>query len=111
MSSRVSHHRANLYLVGWRDACDPKEPWLELSDMTPSKLGHNVCYSVGWLIGEVNDYVVLASTAGTEEPHLNEIVDLGNVKSIPVNWVLFMEKIPYELPKKYSKQLRVKVGR
>ena len=101
MAKPKKNQKANLYLVGWRDACDAKDVWLTLKEMTPGRLGLNICYSVGWLVGEVDGHLVMAGTAGADEPDRNMITEMGGVHSIPLPWVLFMKKLSYKLPKKY----------
>jgi hypothetical protein len=109
LAETISIKKAHPYLVIWEDACGQKEgtpPWVSPKELTTAMLAHNICYSVGWLVGQVGHYIVLAGSFGATTPTLDEIDDLGRFESIPIGWILSMVSLPYRLPKKVQKLIK-----
>jgi len=76
--------------VTWNDAVAGSKGWHDLSALNPETLGHNLCHSTGYLLGERDGYVILASDVGAWAPELSRIIDGGRFMSIPVGWVVSM---------------------
>ena len=94
------HKKLKLYLVVWRDAVLSKRGWLALTQITGDALGHNLNYSVGWFLGEQNEYVMLAGTTGAYDPVRDEVDDFDAVFSIPVGCVVHMQEVAYRFTNK-----------
>mgnify|MGYP003136170659 CR=1 FL=1 len=73
-----------LVLVHWMDITGMDEPWGELKDaeeLTPAYVT-----TAGWIVVEEEEYIVIASTTGTEG-------EMGNLNCIPKGVVKWLKKI------------------
>jgi hypothetical protein len=75
--------RWSLVQVLWLDSADPNDSWVRASDW--SEVGQLDCVSVGWLIGEDSEAVVLASHISDPE---EEVPRANGIMAIPKRAIL-----------------------
>lgn len=68
--------------VSWVDAKELETGWIPIEDCISADLAR--CVSVGYLVEETPEKVVIMATAGYDG---EDVTEGGNVTVIPFNWV------------------------
>ena len=78
-------------LVEWIDSCKFREPWWNIDEFISESSDYSIMTSVGYLFHEDKHFVYLATSLHWQDG--NEVVQVGNVTSIPKGCITSKKKI------------------